>query len=464
MAPRKKPAPPVKPNEKVLDMPRFRGAPLALLKNHDHAVVIVGPKDCSKTWAACAKMVYLCTDPNRPKVRGAMVRKTFHSLFDSCVKTFDTITQDLPLKRLGGRTYRDRVIFPNGSEIVCVGLDSAQKLQSSEWGFIYVNQCEEITENDFEMVAGCVSGRGTSVAYPQILGDCNPSGSRHWIRERSQRGQLTLLNATHKDNPVLYDDAGNITSEGQRRIGILKQTLTGVRRKRLLEGMWATAEGAVFDTFDPALHVCERLVAEMKHFWLAMDEGTTNPAVILLVGGDSDGRWHVFKEYYKTGQAPELVVATAKDWFQRDGNRMTCELAAVDDAAAGLIMSLNSSTITNDGRRQGPIHAVGGKGRIIDGVYAIQNRLELKVDKRPRLTIDPSCINTINEFESHVWRPDKPKDTPLDCDNHSISSIRYLHDVLTIPSGAWSVADIPVRSNDSQPEGAEAFTADLAVT
>src|SRR5207253_2012608 len=105
------------------------------------------------------------------------------------------------------------------------------------------------------MVSSCVTGRGTTIAFPQIFGDCNPAGASHWIRERAKNGKLTLLSATHKDNPALYDEAGNITQVGIARLAILESTLSGVRRKRLLEGIWATAEGAVFDTFDPAVHV-----------------------------------------------------------------------------------------------------------------------------------------------------------------------------------------------------------------
>ncbi len=77
--------------------------------------------------------------------------------------------------------------------------------------------------------------------------------------------------------------------------------LTGVRRKRLFEGIWATAEGAVYDTFDPAIHVCQRERAEFGRYLLMMDEGYTNPAVILDVGVDGDGRVHIFREFYRRG-------------------------------------------------------------------------------------------------------------------------------------------------------------------
>jgi hypothetical protein len=55
--------------------------------------------------------------------------------------------------------------------------------------------------------------------------------------ERAAQGKMRLLHATHKDNPQLYDSNGNITPDGEQRIGFLRDNLTGVRRQRLFEGL-----------------------------------------------------------------------------------------------------------------------------------------------------------------------------------------------------------------------------------
>ena len=381
----------------------------------------------SKTWSACVKSFLLCSDPTRPGVHGLMVRKTFKSIHESGGRTFDTITKGMPIRRLGGKGYTDRWIFPNGSELVCCGLDNPEKMLGSEWDFIQVLQAEQLTKDDWEMIGGRCTGRGAVVAFPQIFGDCNPAGSKHWIRKRKS---LTLLKSVHKDNPALYDDAGNMTEVGRQRIGILESTLTGVRRKRLLEGIWASSEGAVYDTFDPAIHVKERDPGEFKRFMLAIDEGYTNPAVILLCGDDSDGRRHVFREFYQRGVLQGDMVKVAQDWFREPFPGKRCILAAVDAAAAGLIADLVAVGV----------HAVGGKGRVIDGIQKIQDRLKVAGDGKPRLTIDPSCVEMVNEFESYVWKPDAPKDTPVKEHDHCSDSCRYLEDVDATPDGSFRSA------------------------
>jgi phage terminase large subunit len=415
-------------NATVVRLPTFRGGNLDLLLNHDHEVIVSGGADTGKTWAGCVKSYMLCTDRHRPKVHGCMVRKTYNSIQESCARTFNTITAKLPIERMGGRAHTERWIFPNGSELVTVGMDNPDRLLSSEWDFIQVVQAEQLAESDWETIGSRCTGRGATVAFPQIFGDCNPGGSRHWIRERAKTSKLTLLTTTHKDNPALFDDAGNVTTEGQKRIGILEATLSGVRRKRLLEGVWATAEGAVYDTFDATKHVRQRPDAECKRWFLAVDEGYTNPAVVLLVGEDGDGRQHIAREWYHRGQLQSAVVSIIREW----NTEKRCELVAVDESAAGLIADLQAVGV----------RAIGGKGRVLDGIQRVQDRLKVQGDGRPRLTVDPSCENAINEFESYVWHPDKPKDTPIKEHDHVLDSYRYLQDVMAVPTGAWSSRDI----------------------
>jgi hypothetical protein len=73
-----------------------------------------------------------------------------------------------------------------------------------------------------------------------------------------------------------------------------------------------------------------------------------------------------------------------------------------------------------------------------DGIAAVQNRLKAAGDGRPRLTVDPSCVETVNEFESYRYKPGT--DRPVDEFDHALDALRYLHDVRAVPTGAISDA------------------------
>lgn len=414
----------------------LRGANRALLSAPEHEVILSGPADTGKTIAACVKIHLICV--RCPGAQGAIVRKTKTSLRGTVLNTFNRVVKNQGVAILGGE-HPTRYLYPNGSMIWLGGMDDPDKVLSAERDFIYCNQTEELTLNDWEMLATRCSGRASVIKIPQLFGDCNPGGSKHWIRERANQGRLRLLVTTHKDNPTIYNPDGSLidSDEVRRRMAVL-DNMTGVRKLRLKDGIWATAEGAVYEMFNAAsVHVKIRERGEMKRFFLAMDEGFTHPAVILVIGEDNDGRWHCFREFYKSNIIPEDVVATAKLW----NTEFKCSMAGVDESAAGLIASLKKLGV----------NAVGGKGRILDGIQAIQNRLKVQADGRPRLTVDPSCVNVINEFESYVWKPER--DVPEKEFDHAMDAFRYLRDALNEPDGMRPIdpsrlAHIPPRVDE----------------
>jgi phage terminase large subunit len=386
----------------------LRGGPWKLFESKEREVILSGPSETGKTVAACLKAHYLCD--MYPGANGAIVRKTAKSLHGSVLQTFNRLTKGLPIIPFGGE-YIEKYIYPNGSVIWTGGLDNPDKVLSSERDFIYVNQAEELVLNDWEMLTTRTTGRSAVIPYPQTYGDCNPGGSQHWIRERAKTSKLNLLTSVHKDNPTLWDDKANDwTEQGKRTLETL-QGLTGVRRKRLFEGIWATAEGTVYD-FDPVVHIKARDAREMLYWIIGIDPGYTNPTAMGLIGIDDDGRLHQAEEIYKTGMLHEHIVREAYDWARNHGGP-TKVVVVVDTSAAELIAEL-----TNAGLR-----VEGTKGRVLDGIAIVQELLVVQGDGKPRLTVDPSCVNTINEFESYVWKPGK--DEPVKENDHTMDEIRY---------------------------------------
>lgn len=393
--------------------------------------MLSGPSDTGKSVTRCLQLHW--TALRYPNSQHSIVRKSYESMAGSVLKTFGRVIAGAGVMVIGADSPR-LYNYPNGSQVWVGGMDKPEKTLSSERDTIFVNQAEQLTLQDWEMLSRITSGRGAVVKWPQLYGDCNPGGSKHWIREQAKCGKLALFESRHEDNPTIYRQDGTFVEDGETVRGQLVQVggarrmaaldaLTGVRYLRLRKGVWATAEGAVFENFDVTVHVLKRPASEFKRWFLCQDEGFSNPAVILLVGEDSDGRWHVAREFYQTGQLEEAVVKVAKQWFVE----FKCELDAVDSAAAGLIATLKSLGV----------NAVGGKGHVEDGCNKIRDRLKVQGDGKPRLTFDPSCENCVNEMESYVLKPGS--DVPVKENDHCCDAIRYLAD-------ATQRTDSPARS------------------
>ena len=282
----------------------FYGAAKEFSKYTGAEAIIHGPAETGKTISALWKL-HLCA-LKYPNSSIVISRKILSSTYSTVLQTFikKVVVDEASW---GIRSYGGEKVqwfdYENGSRIWIAGLDKSSKILSAEHDIIYVNQAEEINLSDWETITTRTTGRAGNMPYAQTLGDANPGGSQHWAL---QRKPLQLFKSLHVDNPILYQN-GILTEQGKITIARL-QSLTGVRRKRLYEGLWVTAEGAVYDMFDASIHAKIRDREDFVSWYLAMDEGYTNPAVILLVGEDSDGRWHIAEEYYETGKLQEHVV------------------------------------------------------------------------------------------------------------------------------------------------------------
>jgi len=297
--------------------------------------------------------------------------------------------------------------YANGSVIYSGGmLDEKQRESIRSIGGaggldgVWLEEANAFSRQDFEEVSGRL--RGTAGPYRQILLTTNPGGPRHWIYDLIKHCEASVYYSKATDNPNNPPDYLNAL-----------ERLTGIMYQRLVLGLWVQSEGVVFDTFDLAVHVRSRPDAEMQSWALAIDEGYTNPAVILLIGIDNDGRWHVAREFYRSGVLRADLVEQAYAWA-REYDVICC---AVDAAAAGLIADLQDRNLP----------AEGGKGRVLDGIRALQDRLIIQGDGRPRLTLDPICEKTIGDFEMYAWKPGQ--DVPEKKYDHSLDALRYLHDI-----------------------------------
>lgn len=397
-----------------------------LVYSHDPEVLVEGPAETGKTLAACWKSHLIAT--KYAGAQGAILRKTQASIYGSVLQTFQRVIDGAPVKPYGGEKP-EKYIYPNGSVVWIGGMDNRDRVLSSERDFIQTCQTEEFSVDDWEYLTTRTTGRGAVIPYPQLFGDCNPGGSLHWIKQRNKAGHLRLIRTSHKDNPSLYNRDGTPTEQGKKTIARLS-ALTGVRRKRLFEGIWATAEGAIYDNFDVSVHVKVRPDSDFQTWYLAQDEGYTNPAVILLVGEDSDKRLHVAREWYERGKLQSTVVEQAKEWVYEKA----VSLIAVDDSANGLIAEL---------RNAGLPASPATKGDVLSGIQRVQDRLKVQGDGLPRLTVDPSCVNTVNEFESYVWKKVATtgivKDEPQKENDHAMDALRYL-DTLLSSGGNWLIS------------------------
>lgn len=393
--------------------------------------ILAGPYETGKTMAALHKFHAL--HAKYKNAQGLMVRKTYKSLVASAVVSFEKKVlpyppghAKCPLQKYGGERP-DFYQYPNGSRITLGGMDNADKFLSAEFDFIYVNQAEELTLDDWEKLSGRATGRAGNTPYAQVLGDCNPGPPRHWIK---QRDRIKLFKSKHEDNPTLFDpDTGEITEQGRITLASL-DSLTGVRYKRGRLGLWAGQEGMVYEDWDEDVHLLDRFpIPEHWRRYRSIDFGFRNPFVCHWWAVDEDGRLYLYREIYMSGRTVRVHAQQIN--ALSEGERYVDSLADHDAS--------DRATLEENG-----IRTIAARKDVQRGIERVQERLKIQGDGRPRLFIlrdslvevDTSretkfqTLDTVSEIDGYVFP--EPKDgknedeNPVKVDDHGMDAMRYM--------------------------------------
>jgi phage terminase large subunit len=407
----------------------FRGQNAAFVEYTGHESILSGPFETGKTFAGLMRFHRRIVAT--PNAHCLMLRKTYADLHSSAIVTYETKVlaeiprlSGTPIKKYGGNRPANYE-YPNGQRIVVAGLDRPGKALSAEYDYIYVNQAEDLTLPEWEILTGRVTGRAGNTDKPEIFGDVNPEHELHWILHRPE---IKLFHSRHEDNPTLFNDDGILTDQGERTMRIL-DALTGVRYKRGRLGLWVSAEGQIYEEYDPAIHVVDELPATIKRRFRSIDFGYVNPFVCQWWAEDADGRLYLYRELYMSGRLVEDHAAQIK---QLTGDEFISFTVADHDAE-------DRATLLRYG-----IPTTPAVKEVTPGIGSVQARLRLQSDGKPRLFFVRNALietdaqmrdlhrptSTVQELPSYVWEPRRDgrpaKEQPVKVDDHGMDTMRYL--------------------------------------
>lgn len=370
-----------------------------------------------------------------PGAMGLMVRKTRESMTNSTVLFMDRAVID---KDPQVRHYpsKHRFEYANGSILAYGGMaDEQQREQIRSIGqegaldIVWMEEATRFVEDDYNEILTRMRGR--AAPWLQIMLTTNPDSPTHWIYKRLISGgeaKVYYSSATdNRHNPASYTD--------------MLGKLTGVLEKRLKLGQWIQAEGAVYDTFDQAIHVVDRfdIPAEWRRI-RAIDFGYTNAFVCQWWAMDGDGRMYRYREIYHTRR---LVEDHARQIVRlSEGERI--EVTVADHDAEDRATLEKYGVLTKPAKKD-----------VSPGIQAVQSRLKVANDGKPRLFLmrgslveyDPNLEHdkrptcTDDEVTGYVWPKDPSgrivKEAPVKENDHGMDAMRYAVMYLDGPRGVF---------------------------
>jgi phage terminase large subunit len=435
------------------------------MKCRDAEMLLAGPAGTGKSRALLEKLNLVAMA--NPGMRGLICRKTATTLSSTALVTWNRFV--IPEAKEAGQVsfyggsaqeppqYRYR----NKSVIAIGGMDKVDKIMSSEYDIVYVQEATELTENDWEAITTRL--RNWVVSFQQLMADCNPSAPTHWLNMRCIDGKTKMFVSKHEDNPMLFTPDKKITLKGADYLSKL-DSLTGVRYKRLRLGLWVAAEGVIYDEWVQDAHTitreqfAERLDADepldaagipyaWPRYW-AVDFGFVHPFVLQCWAEDPDGRMYMYREIFHTRRTVDqhcrtildIVAPCVRDGCEHNGSvdsKDRCEREWLEPRPTTIVADHDA-----EGRavleRELEMTVQPAHKAVTEGIEAVQVRLRDAGDGRPRIFLlqdavverDPELVEgarpacTIEEIPGYVWN-NKGKEEPAKVDDDGCDAMRY---------------------------------------
>lgn len=432
-----------------------RGAARDLFHRFDSELAISGPAGTGKSLPCLLRTHLACL--MYPGIRCLVARKTAVSLGSTTLVTFEkrvsTAALTAGMVAWYGGSVREAASYRyvNGSTIVVGGLDRPIKVMSAEYDLIFADEATELVVDDWEALGTRLRNR--VLPWQQQIGALNPGPPTHWIKQRADVEGMPMLHSRHVDNPAMFDEAGEATAAGREYLAILDK-LTGVRKLRLKDGVWAAAEGVIHSGWDEAVHVVDELPAGHEDWtqYLTVDFGYTHAFVCQSWLVDPDGRLWLEWEIHMTGRTVDQHAVTimgqltdedpryrhppgepryacqGRIWRRRRPRAIVCDHDA--EGRAVLERELGMST-------------TAAHKAVSEGIQAMQQRLRPAGDGRPRMFVlrgslveldqdaadakRPTCF--AQEITGYVWDQSKGKgmkESPVKVDDDSMDCARYV--------------------------------------
>lgn len=288
---------------------------------------------------------------------------------------------------------------PNKSTIQFFGLDDIEKIKSTEFNLIWLEEATGFTYEDFTFLQTRLSApKPEGWERNQVILSLNPSDARGWIKAEllPQKG-VCLIESTYKDNPFL-------SKEYIRNILAMEQTNPRMYRQLVLNE-WGVSEGLVFDRWE--LYDDDTAPKEFDQVIYGLDFGFNHPTALIECSFRDNEvylREVIYKQHLNNTELIDLMDALGVD-KTRTMIADSAEPARIDD-------------IFNRGYYR------------CEGIKKIDVVKTIEILKKYKIYIHKDSKNLQSEFSDYEWKknlagqyldklePDKQHDD-------AIAAVRY---------------------------------------
>nr|WP_269212830.1 PBSX family phage terminase large subunit [Schaalia sp. lx-100] len=365
-----------------------------------------------------AILIWLHWLPKSPEGHLAIIGKTKTTITRNILDVIKAIRP----QAIGHYTSKTDVVTIMGRDVQIISANDAQaesKIRGLTLAGSMVDEATLLPEPMFVQLLG-----RHSVPRAKMIATTNPDSPAHYLKtnyiDRHEEGLLPDWAVHH----FTMDDNPGLTPE---YVESVKREFSGLWYRRFIQGEWVSAEGAVYDMWDPKKHVVEwdELPRMVDAYAVGIDYGTQNPTAALILAMGEDGILYFVDEWRldSTNRGHGTWTDAEQSQALLNWLHTTTHAPRMDVQPRRIIVDPAAASFKVQLKQDGAWGLTDANNDVLYGIRLMANGLGagwLKIADR--------CQGLIKEAPGYSWDPKAQAagaDKPIKTADHSLDAARY---------------------------------------
>ena len=353
-------------------------------------VIVYGGAGSGKSYTVAQFLIIEKLLSNRNK-RLLVTRKYNPSLRVTTWQLIHEMLNELGVPYLENKT--EQVLqLPRRNEIYFRGLDDAEKIKSSEFNYIWMEEATEFDYEDYLQLK--LRLRRATNSVNQMFLTFNPVAG--WTQKqffKQENDDVAILHTTYVDNPFL-------DSEYTKMLEYLKEQDETYYQIYTL-GQFAILKNKVYNNYV----IVKDVPAKFDEIVYGLDFGYNNPTACLKIGIKDDDIY-ILDELYETHLTNEDLIEKLKDFIDNRYDEI------YSDTEPDRIKEIERAGFNIRAAKK-------AKQKVANGIDLL---------KRKKIYIHENCTNTIEEIKNYKYKEDRQGNVleePVKFKDHAMDAMRY---------------------------------------
>lgn len=362
------------------------------LKAQSKIVLNIGGARSGKSYAMAQLLIMKAL--NYPELNIGITRKTMPALKMTARRLVLDLLSKYGLYRQNAFNKTENYYQLNKSRLQFFSLDDPEKIKSSEFNYLWLEEATEFSYQDYLVLLTRLSAPTPQGLKNQMFLTLNPTDINCWIAKYLiNQKEVCIIKSTYKDNKFLSKD--------------YVETLLSLKNynkqayKVFALGEWGAKETLIYTNWQ----IAEKEPSSYDEIFWGLDFGFNNPTALVKIF-IKDNIYFIQEKLYKNHLTNTLLIEELKTLIPKQERAQTI---FADSAEPDRIAEISSAGF----------NIKPALKNVLDGIMFV---------KSCALNIIKESPNLLREIQTYSWKTTlngQITEEPVKYDDHALDALRY---------------------------------------